>query len=199
MLIVAQDTQVRNLSMFAVSSLVEMDTIMTEEDKILAYKSMESQLHMEQVMFKHHRSMLKAWESRLHEDFYSYNSVRMASIDELAVAHCTSHFPTQQVKNADAVEPAINLLLGNYADKVDVQKSQVFRVFLANLSYLGTNAGSMTMDLARLVGDLVATDPSRTCAIVIFSNAWDLVSAATGELKRRVPGERAVLSHRVCG
>ena len=145
------------------------------------------------MVYKQHRASAQAWDTKSHEDFYKYNAERTSSIDRLVDRHCETHFPIHNLKNADALEPAFNLCLSHYADQLGLAKNQVYRVFVANMCYLGSNAGAMTMDLARIVGDLIAVDPVHTCALNIFSNARGFVSAAAGELKRGVPGVRAVL------
>ena len=171
----------------------ETAPVMTEEEKTAAWNTFDAGLKVEQMLYKQNRASSQAWDTKSHENFYKYNAERTSSIDKLVDRHCETHFPIRNLKVADAVEPEFNSCLSYYADQLGLAKDQVYRVFTANMCYLGSNAGAMTMDLARIVGDLIAVEPVHTCARIIFSNAGGFVSAAAGELKRGVPGVCAVL------
>jgi len=148
----------------------------TDEEKKNAFVLYEQLLKMEQMWFKQFQDAARSWESKVHEDFFNYNSARRTAIDHLVTDHIKTHFPILQVKNAEAVKPAVGVCLGTYADRLGFSKEDVYKVMMVNCSYLGTNAHIFTKDMAKVVGDLIASNPALCCAVVIFSNAWSLVS-----------------------
>lgn len=143
----------------------------TDDEKKNAFTLLVQQLKMEQIWFQQHKDSARSWEAKLLEDFYNYNSVRQAAVDQLVSQHSLTHFPVLHIQNAEAIGEAVGVCMGTYADKLGVSKDEVFKVMIVNCAYLGTNAHSVTTVLAKLVGEIIASNPAYSCAVVICSNA----------------------------
>ena len=130
----------------------------------------EQELHEEQCMFEKHMISVRTWASKVHADSVNHHNSNLA-IDAVMTQHIQSHFPILNLKDANAAKQAVGVCIDTYADKVGVLTDDVYRVIVANLSYIDGEAGAWIMDTAKLVGDLIAANPSCSCAIVIYPNA----------------------------
>ena len=117
--------------------------------------------------------------SKVHEDFVNHHNSHLATIDAVMTQHIQSHFPILSLQDANAAEQAVGVCIDTYADKVGVSTDNVCRVILANLSYIDGEIGFWIMGMAKLVGDLIAANPSCSCAIVTYPNARSLASVVT--------------------
>jgi len=156
----------------------------TDEDRKLALAGFTHALNGEQVMFQQHGEFLRTWASKVHEDFFNYNAARLAAIDALVSQHMHSHFPIVRLDNATAAKEAVRVHVAAYADKLGVAHGEVYNVMLANLSYIGRYVDGWLMDTAHLVAELIAANPSRSCAVVIFPNAGSLASQVQPQTSR---------------
>ena len=150
----------------------------SDEEKKSAFTLFEQALKLEQIAFQMHKAAERTWDSKVHEDFFNYNKVRTSAIDNLVAQHRQTHFPILLLRNSQAVESTVDVCMGTYADKLGVSKDKVYKVMLVNCSYLGTDLHTFTTDMAKVVGDLIASNPAYSCAVVICSNVGSLVSAS---------------------
>ena len=154
----------------------------TYEDPNHEFEVFNNTLNEEQVVFQQHAKCVRTWASAAHEEFFCYNSKRLAAIDAVVSQHMQSHFPIMCLHDARAALQAVGLCVNTYADKVGVDANNVHNVMLANLSYFGLKADSVIMDMLHIMATLMGDNPSRSCAIVIFPNAWSLPTAVTNTI-----------------
>ena len=74
------------------------------------------------------------------------------------------------MSNIAAVAPAVGQQLQMFAESIGVARNEPLRVFVANMSHLGTAASGVHMDTCNLLGDLISQSPATSCAIVFHSN-----------------------------
>lgn len=164
------------------SASVEMSvnvTSVADEEKKNTYSLYEQMLKIEQFAYGQHQEAARIWETKAHEDCFNYNTARQSTIDNLVSNHSKTHFPIIHLKDAGAVGQAVGVCIGTYADRLGMPKNEVYKVMMVNCSYVGTDANAFAKDMAKIVGDLIASSPAFSCAVVIFSNAWGLVQAET--------------------
>ena len=162
----------------SVTTCVSMASI-TDEERSHEFAMFKKTLNVEQVKFQQHVTLVRTWAFAAHEDFIQYSSRRLASIDAVVSQHMHSHFPIIRLHNAVAAQQAVGLCVGTYANKLGVPENEVYTVMMANLSYFGRRADVVILETVNLVAKLIATSPSRSCAVFIYPNARSPTSAAT--------------------
>ena len=65
-------------------------------------------------------------------------------------------------------------MLQTVADETMKPRETLYKIFVANLTYLGSNHGSCTLQLARIMSDQLNADPDRSVGAVILPNTGSL-------------------------
>jgi len=95
-------------------------------------------------------------EMKSQADFYAWNMKREEIADQIIGKCLETRFPV--------------LALQTFAVSVGVDRSAPLRIFVANLTYVGSAVSSIHIDLCSLLADLISQSPATSCAIVFHSN-----------------------------
>ena len=68
------------------------------------------------------------------------------------------------------VDATVNNMLLTMAESVGRDKAQVYKVFMANLTYCGTGHTAITFEVCRILSDQLTNDPDRSVGVVILPN-----------------------------
>ena len=115
-------------------------------------------------------SRSRSQEMKSQADFYAWNMKREEIADQIIGKHLETRFPVLALHNHAAVLPAVGQALHTFAVSVGVDRSAPLRIFVANLSYVGSAASSIHVDLCSLLADLISQSPATSCAIAFHSN-----------------------------
>jgi len=87
------------------------------------------------------------------------------------------------------VDSTINDLIQQAADSAVVDRANLYKIFMCNLTYAGPSHGGLMVDICRLLANKVTSDPDRSVALVILPNTG--VHGAAGS-NAAVVAQRAV-------
>ena len=79
-----------------------------------------------------------------------------------------------QARRLRQVEAEVGAMVQTMADETMKPRETLYKIFVANLTYLGSNHGSCTHQLARIMADQVNADPDRSAGVVILPNTGTL-------------------------
>ena len=113
-------------------------------------------------------------ESKSKKDFFAYNQIREAIVKRIVDQAMEKRLITLMAANAAGVMPAVGVSTQAFCDSEQIARHDPLRIMIANLSYVGTSASGLTLELADLVANGCANDPATTCALILFSNVSHL-------------------------
>ena len=116
-------------------------------------------------------STLPTKDAQCNSEFFNYNKIREEATKTLCNKLTETYFPVLNAINAAGVLPIVGEQIQAFADELQVGRDEPLRVLVANLSYVGSAATGLCMDVAQLVGDMIASSPATTCALIIYPNA----------------------------
>lgn len=102
-------------------------------------------------------------------EFYNINVDRENAVHSCFQTLASKHFPVLMCSKAAGVVPTVEESIKALVDDLKIHGSEASRIFVANLSYAGTDAAKLNMPVAQLVGDLVSSNPINTCALIIVA------------------------------
>ena len=88
----------------------------------------------------------------------------------IADDHLKVFYPIVHLKKLQDIPSAVTTMIENYAERSGVPKHLLFKVFLINLTYLGSAHEKRVTDFVALVRDRLLNDPERTCAVFVAPN-----------------------------
>ena len=94
---------------------------------------------------------------------------------------CTTQLPRYRRLDASPnlqVDSTINDLIQQAADNAAIDRANLYKVYVCNLSYAGPAHGGMMVDICRTVAAKVTGDPDRSVALIILPNTG--VHGSTG-------------------
>ena len=120
----------------------------------------------------------------------NYEDTLHAMLTSHADAHVELFFPvhdTSQTQIGPLLEPSVTAI----SDQLGQMKDVLCRIFVANLTALGSHWEKAVHELFRIISDKLAEHPERTCAILVMPNVGtrgDLydetsISKAHGDIK----------------
>ena len=90
--------------------------------------------------------------------------------------------PFVEAKDHTQVEPVVGEALVHFADANVMGVEGCYRVYVANLSFLGAAHANITVELAGVLAGLLAAHPAKSCAIVLHPNTGVSWNRAQPEL-----------------
>ena len=109
-------------------------------------------------------------ETKSQSDFYAWNTNREERAEQIIGNHLARRFPVLALPSSAAVPPAVGQALQTFAESVGAARCDPLRIYVANLSYMGSAVSGIHMDLCGQVGDLISQSPATSCAIIFHSN-----------------------------
>lgn len=116
---------------------------------------------------------LTAKAARAASKFYELNVVREEAVHSLFQTLVHTQFPTMVCPKSAGVVPAIDERIQLFAHDLNIDRREVLRVLVANLSYAGPDAAKLFLPLAQIVGDVIASNPVTSCALIIMPSVPD--------------------------
>ena len=113
-----------------------------------------------------------------------------AMITSHTEAHAELFFPVHDTTH-NQIGPLLETSVTAIADHLGQMKDVLYRIYVANLTSLGSNWEKAIHELFRIVSDKLAEHPDRTCAIVVMPNVGTRgelydetsISKAQGDIK----------------
>jgi hypothetical protein len=121
-----------------------------------------------------HTHLIALQESKTRQDYYTYNQLRENSITTITDKAVDTRFIMVTAPNVAGVMPAVGVATQAFCDAEHIARHDPLKIMVANLSYVGTGASGLTLELAELISSGCASDPSATCALILFSNVSHL-------------------------
>jgi hypothetical protein len=180
-----EDFELRHLS-FLQAHDAEADVGAGGVEKVASveFQLFKMQLLSEQTRFQTYVAQLRDWTTQSQQSQRQYHetvhNLRTEAVDD----HCSRAYRVVISAATKEVEAQVNLCITEAADVTMKPKEMVYKLYVANLSYLGPAHGACLADMARLICDFLNADSARSACVIIQPNtgirgAGDSVSACT--------------------
>ena len=120
----------------------------------------------------------------------NYEDTLHAMVTSHTDAHMELFFPVHDTTH-NQIGPVLEMSVTSISDQLGQLKDVLYRVYVANLTALGSHWEKAVHELFRVISDKLAEHPERTCAIVVMPNVGSRgelydetsISKAHGDIK----------------
>ncbi len=109
----------------------------------------------------------RAFEAATHHDRIDLLENKQAQWDEAAEAHMKLAYPVLVLRSPKEMPIAVNNAAQEWLDSVDASRNGMYRVIVANVSFLGPNARRCFEEIANAVASRCNDNPERTVGLFI--------------------------------
>ena len=127
-------------------------------------------LHKEQKIWNTYMAQLRMFRAETHNAKVEEQEAVTEQWNVAAKAHIDVRFPVAGLKSHLDAPSAITTMIENFSEHAGLSKHEVFRVYVANLTFVGSTYEKRVAELINIIKDKILSDQERSCALVVAPN-----------------------------
>ena len=142
-----------------------------ESDKLAADLKLDVMvLRREAKMWSVYQSQMRMFHAETHNAKVEEQQAMATTWDEHAKGHISIRYPVRGLKKQQDAPATITTVIENFAEHLSLKKVELYKVYMANLTYIGHSYEKRIAELISIVRDKLNNDKDRSCALFVAPN-----------------------------